>query len=265
MSKNSYIRLNSLWVGEQLGYIENLCLKSAMRVGHEFVLYSYTPDSLKGVPRGVEVRDAREVMPEKNLLRYSDSGSVALGANFFRYHLLAKGLGYWVDMDFCFLKPFDFTERAVMGFEYEGWINNAVMYIPQDHAMVSDLLTMPATNRCPPWFGPRRQLSYYWTRLTKGTIEVQDMPWGTYSAGMVTYLAKKHGLAESAQPPSVFYPLRWSEAKLLYEDEEKISDTIKDDTCAVHMWHSRLEDLSKSPPPKNSFMHRMCEMCNVDF
>ncbi len=38
-----------------------------MSHGHEFTVYSYTPDELKGVPTGVEVRDAREIMPEEKL------------------------------------------------------------------------------------------------------------------------------------------------------------------------------------------------------
>src|SRR5690242_2392198 len=97
-------RLNSLWVGERLGYIEQLCIASAMVAGHPFTLYSYTPDIIENVPDGVEIRDAREIMPEERLVRYADSGAIQLGANFFRYELLLKGAGYWVDMDFCFLR-----------------------------------------------------------------------------------------------------------------------------------------------------------------
>jgi hypothetical protein len=63
---------------------------SAVAVGHPVSLYSYTPDQLQGVPDRIEVRDAREVMPEDRLVRYADTGAVQLGANFFRYELLAK-------------------------------------------------------------------------------------------------------------------------------------------------------------------------------
>ena len=54
-------RLNSLWIGEQLGYLEKLTLASALSVGHSFTLYSYTPEKLREVPNGVEIRDANEV------------------------------------------------------------------------------------------------------------------------------------------------------------------------------------------------------------
>src|SRR5664280_1517399 len=125
-------RLNTLWVGDRLGYLEQLCLVSATAVGHPVTLYSYTPDNLKGVPDGIEIRDAREVMPEEKLVRYSDSGAVALGANFFRYALLAKDVGYWVDLDLYFLKALDFKGEYVFGWEYENWINNAVLYVPSN-------------------------------------------------------------------------------------------------------------------------------------
>ena len=37
-------RLNSLWIGERLGYVERLTMVSALSVGHPFTLYSYTPE-----------------------------------------------------------------------------------------------------------------------------------------------------------------------------------------------------------------------------
>ena len=91
--------LNSLWVGPRLNYLERLCLASAKQTGHEFTLWSYDPENLAGVPAGTEVRDAAEVMPQERLLRCRDSGSVALGANLWRIELMAKGLGFWVDME----------------------------------------------------------------------------------------------------------------------------------------------------------------------
>ena len=97
-------RLNSLWIGEQLGYVERLTMVSALSVGHPFRLYSYSPDKLRGVPNGVEVRDANEVVPYPTLARYFDVGLAALGTDFFRYAMQAKGFGYWVDLDLYFIK-----------------------------------------------------------------------------------------------------------------------------------------------------------------
>ena len=257
-------RLNSLWVGDHLGYIEQLCLASALAVGHRFTLYSYSPDTLRGVPEGIDLRDAREVMPEDKLVRYSDSGAIQLGANFFRYALLAKNLGYWVDMDFCFLKALDFEESYVFGLEYENWINNALLRIPSQSAMASDRCNIPQTNRRPPWYGPKRTALYYWARLTKGDVRVQDLPWGTFSSGMVTFLAKKHGVAEQAQSPAVFYPVRWKDARALFGPAEIIEKMITPKTHAVHMWYSRLIGLVDKPPPRDSFIDTLCKKYGIE-
>ena len=39
----------------------------------------------------------------------SDGGSAALGSDFFRYAMQAKGLGYWVEVNLCFIRPIALT------------------------------------------------------------------------------------------------------------------------------------------------------------
>lgn len=258
------LRLNSLWVGPRLGYLERLCLASAEAVGNPITLWTYDPETLEGVPSGTDVRDAAEVMPRERLLRYRENGSVALGANLWRIALLAKGLGCWVDMDFIFLKPFDFSTEYVFGWEHENWINNAVLHAPSDSAMVADLLSIPQPNRRPPWWGPRKSLNFYWQRLRQGRIELPDYPWGTFSAGLVTHVVKRNGLQHEAQKPEVFYPVRWKDARALFEHESVVQAMITEDTRAIHMWHSRLEDLISQPPPAGSYMDMACRKFGVE-
>lgn len=260
----SLVTFNSLWVGPRLNYLERLCLASAAAAGHPFVLWSYEPDQLAGVPDGTDLRDAAEVMPRERLLRYRDTGSVALGANLWRIELLAKGLGCWVDMDFIFLRPLAFDTPYCFGWEYEDWINNAVLLAPAGSPMVADLQSIPQPNRRPPWFGPRRSLAFWWQRLRQGRIELEDYPWGTFSAGLVTHVVKRNRLERYAQPADVFYPVRWKDAHLLYEPAEVVEAMVTERTCAVHMWHSRLEGLRDRPPPPGSYIAKMCERFGID-
>ncbi len=257
-------RLNSLWVGNRLGYLEQLCLRSAVSLGHPFTLYSYMPDQLVDVPPGVDVADAADIMPEDRLLRYSDTGSVQLGANFWRCWLLEKGVGYWVDMDLIFLRPLDFEQSYVFGWEYENWINNALLWAPADSPFVRDLIDIPKPNRRPPWYGPRRSLAFYWQRFRKGRIGLEDMPWGTYSSGLVTYLVKKHKLTRCALPPHVFYPVRWKDARTLYDPAAVVEAMLHQETRTVHMWNSRLVGLSDKPPPDGSYVDVQCRLHGVD-
>ena len=256
--------INSLWVGDRLGFIERLCVQSALATGHGFRLFSYEPGRLKGVPEGVELQDASEIMPRDKLITYSDTGAVALGANFWRYHLLSKGFGPWCDMDLLFLRQFP-RQDYVFGWEHGGWINNAVMAAPADSPFVNDLLNLPKPNARPPWFGPRRSLLFYLRRLKEGHIGFEDMPWGTYSSGLVTYLVKKHQLTHTALPPTAFYPVEWGEAKMLYGPAEQVEEKITPETIGVHLWHSRLGDLRQRPPPEDSYVGRAASHLGVRF
>jgi hypothetical protein len=178
--------------------------------------------------------------------------------------LLTKNLGYWVDMDFYFLKPLDFAEPYVFGWEYENWINNALLRVPAQSQMALDLRDLPQTNWRPPWYGPKRTALYYWQRLTRGDIRVEDLPWGTFSSGMVTYCAKKHRVAEVAQKPAVFYPVRWKDARSVFESAEVVEKMITAETRAVHMWHSRLIGLVEKPPQKGSYLDIACKKYDID-
>jgi hypothetical protein len=250
-------RLNSLWVGEDLSYIEQLCLLSAKAVGHPFTLYSYQPDKLRNVPKGIELRDAREVMSEPHLTRYFDIGWAALGSDFFRYALLAKNIGFWVDMDCYFLKALDFDTPYVFGWENERTINGAVLRIPAQSDLLEDLRTLPTNNWCPPFFGPKRKLAFYWTLLTNGSVMPEHLPWGSFGPALITYLVKKHGVASYAQPKSVFYPVSYDDSELLLDSPERVETMIRPDTRVIHMWHSKLKGNVMSPRC-GSYLHTEC-------
>jgi len=246
--------LVSLWVGDRLGKLEQLCILSALAAGHRFQLYSYEPSNLGGVPAGVEVLDASSVMPRDRLLAYADSSSYALGANFWRYEMLALGLGYWVDLDVLLLKPFAFEDDYVFGREQEGTVNNAVLFAPSDSGLVEDLRTLPARIGRPPWYGPRRSLQYAVRRALKGRPRLEDYPWGTFGPGLLGYLVEKHGLSTFVQPHPVLYPLSWRNARMLYGPAEQVEAVLSDQTCAIHLYNSQLRELAKEPPPIGSFM-----------
>jgi len=256
-------RLNSLWVGKAFGYVERLCAVSALSLGHPFTLYSYRPDDVRDIPSGVEVRDAREIMSDRQLTRYFDTGWAALGSDFFRYHLLAKDLGYWVDMDVIFLQPLDFKGQYVFGWERPDSINGAVLRIPAKSQFANDLCTSAMKNWRPPWFGAKRSLLYYLLRLRKGNVYPDDMPWGTFGPGLITYLAKKHGVAQEAQGVEVFYPVGYFEAHKLLGRAALVEKKITPSTRAVHVWHSRIVQELGAAPPHGSYLESACRRYGI--
>lgn len=258
------VALNSLWVGPKLGYLEQLCLRSALAAGHQFRLFSYAPDELSGAPPGVEVRNAAEVMGEEKLLFSSESGFVALDSDFWRYRLLQKGMGLWVDMDVIFLRPLELQDGFLFGWQDSATINNAVLGAPMDSAFVADLVGLPQPNHCPPWFGPKRRAQYMLRRLIRGDIGLADLPWGTYGPELVTYLVRKHGLEQFAQPSEVLYPIPWQQASILYDQARVARTYLTTNTRAIHMWHGRLGQLASRAPPAGSFIAEMCERFGVE-
>lgn len=251
-------RLNALWFGDQLRYMEQLSIVSAMDAGHPVTVYSYTPDSLTGVPSGAKIGDARDVMSDERRTRLLQGRYRALGSDFFRYEVFAKGLGYWVDLDVLVLKPLAFEEEHVFGWEHATSINGAVLRLPQASKMLAELRNIPESNWCPPYFGPRRKAAYYFKRLTSAEVRLEDLPWGAVGPAMITYLARKYDTARLAQPKSVFYPLDYDQATKLFEHADVVEAMIEPNTLAVHMWNSKLRGLVDRPPPPGSYVDVAC-------
>lgn len=93
--------VNGLWIGE-LGPIQKLSMSSFLKQGHKYILWTY--NKLKGVPKGVIVKDANEILDKKYIFRHW-SGNLATFADIFRYKLLHERGGWWVDLDLVSLKP----------------------------------------------------------------------------------------------------------------------------------------------------------------
>ena len=61
---------NTLWIGPELGRVERACLRSFLRNGHPVTLYCY--DEVAGVPEGVVLADAHEVLPAEQVRSWLD-------------------------------------------------------------------------------------------------------------------------------------------------------------------------------------------------
>jgi hypothetical protein len=250
--------LNSLWLGDELGYIEKLSLASALAVGHSCALYSYAPGKLRGVPSGVEVRDANEVIPYQALAHYFEGGSAALGTDFFRYAMQAKGLGTWVDLDLYFIRPIDFDDDYLFGWEHRTSINGAVLRLPANSDMVRELCEIPQVNWRPPFYGLRKTAIFYWRRLTEGDLRPENYRWGTFGPMFLTYLARKYGVARQAKTRSVFYPVSHDNWKLLCGPPELVKAQLTKETRTVHLWRSVLSRKIGDAPPPGSYLEAIC-------
>lgn len=97
--------IQSLWIGGRLSVMEQLCISSFLKNGHEFHLYTY--NYIPNVPEGTIVKDASEIIGPDKIFKYKDRDTYAGFSNIFRYKLLFENGNYWVDTDVICLKPFD--------------------------------------------------------------------------------------------------------------------------------------------------------------
>src|SRR5215469_7995685 len=100
------MKVQAFWHGTW-GTMESMCVKSHLRNGQEFHLYAYASELLnmaKHSPLNFKIHDANEIVPKWKLELFP---STSIFSDFFRYALLAKNGGWYVDMDTICLKPFD--------------------------------------------------------------------------------------------------------------------------------------------------------------
>lgn len=194
----------TLWIGDRLGAVERACMMSVLRQGHRLALYCYLKPA--GVPAGVELRDAAEVLPEDKVFVH-ERGSVASFSDWFRYALLSRGLGTWIDTDMYLLRPLDLGSAYLFGEESPGMINNAVLRLPPDSPMLP-LLLEPFEKRRVPRSTPRRMKVGARVRSwLQGSADPATFAWGSTGPLAINQLARRLNLTGKALPPDVFYPV----------------------------------------------------------
>ncbi len=233
------VNIQSLWVGTTLSRIEQLSIKSFLAHGHSYHLYCYS--SLSGVPAGVTVHDASEIL-EQDLVFASHGGSYAMFADMFRYKLLYERGGYWVDTDIVCLQPFDFPHEHLIATEREpdGSVQptNCVLKAPRGSSFM---------HRC------------YETCRDQ---DIAHLPWGATGPGLVKQLVPEFALTPALVAPHVFCPAPWFDLNVICST----GYTVKQfrNSHAIHLWLNRWQQEGKSPNQvhSDSLFEQLWQMFN---
>jgi len=110
--KSNKLLLQTFWTGNPLGRLERAALQSYVNLGYTIHLYTYNPiaEFKKSVPRHrlIKLHDAREILPESALFKFSgrkdvgkrtDAFSYLPFSDLFRFTMLQKKGGAWIDLD----------------------------------------------------------------------------------------------------------------------------------------------------------------------
>jgi hypothetical protein len=247
----------TLWIGDALGPIERACLKSVIRTGHRLALYCFKEPA--GVPDGVEVRDAGEVLTREQMADRV-GGSVGLFSDWFRYELLRQSLGTWIDTDVYVLGQIDGDKAYLFGEQAPGTINGAVLRMPADSPLLPRLLQPFEESTTPPWLKWRFYIPSRLRELARGRADLARLPWGSIGPHALTELAKEHGVYGFAEPVESFYPVPWQQAEWVRDPKVSLDSIVTPGTVAIHLWNERIRSFKDRPAPEGSFLNRLqCE------
>jgi hypothetical protein len=259
--------INSFWRGGPLNWVTFACLKSFVTHGHRLRLFSY--ENIPNVPKGIEVADARLVVPEERIFLFEglgaplQQGSIGPFSDLFRYTLIEKGLGIWVDTDIYCVKLFDFPRPILCAWENANSVGTAVFRFPRESLMIRDMIEMMT----PPFDFP------YWLEdgLKAKVVENLDgrpfgpgrLTYAAYGPNSVTKLVHKFGLVEKVYDQDLFYPIHFKETELTLAPQEELWDRVTDQTYGIHLWYSQLKRITGKDLPSGSFLSRLRKEANA--
>ncbi|MDH4981183.1 glycosyltransferase [Hyphomicrobium sp. D-2] len=233
----------SFWVGDDLSPYEALCMRSFIDHGHRVALYCYS--NRLQVPRGVELRDAAAILPKEQCFAYSGGfgkGSFSACSNLFRYLLLERLGGWWIDTDVICLSERIPHCHSFFAREDPDFINGAVLYFEAgDRLMVECLRDALRLGR--------------------------NVAWGEIGPRLITRKAAELNRDWEARPSSSCYPVHWSNALDLLDPRK--CDAIAcaaSNSVMLHLWNEifRQSDISKyHMPPQGSYLHMLTEKHSV--
>jgi hypothetical protein len=230
--------IQMFWHGPALSRIEQLSMMSFMRNGHPVHLYVYEEPT--GVPAGVQVMDAADILPQSALFLHRRRQSVAHFADWFRYRLLFARGGLWSDTDMVCLRPFDYSSPVVFAWQDHLHLNNAVLGLPAGDALAEWLANCcEHPNRILPYDDIGMRLKKLKRRFRGQGRE--SVRWGDTGPYGLTRAARHLGYTEHALPQWHFYPVRFEEHQVLFESPRAGVEMSFNGSRAVHLWNQLIE------------------------
>lgn len=246
--------VRSLWVGPPLSEMEWACYSSFVRHGARIELF--TDDLARRVPRGVVVRDCREVLGA-TIPRYGPNagkraGSYAMAADVARIRTLLRDGGWWIDSDVICLKSFAPIDDGIrVGWQDVpspdmklGSANVAVMRLPPASVIarcLERLVRLPWLGA--PWEPPLQRLRNGW-RSRRTFFDPYDVWWGmTGGPEALTRAVHHFDIAEQVLPPEAFYPVHYANWRDTLTMTAGDLERLARNSYAVHLWAEMYRDV----------------------
>ena len=111
--------INSFFYGSKLNLLERLTIHSFLANNFQFNLYTYNKKCTDIKDNNFNIIDANEIVDNSKFFTYVGRGdcpknSVGGFSDIFRFNLLTKTIGWYVDMDVTCLKSFDDLQDTIV-------------------------------------------------------------------------------------------------------------------------------------------------------
>jgi hypothetical protein len=185
--------VRTLWQGGHIGAYQLLCLRSFVDRGHRVEVFSFDP--ALDLPDWIERKNAADIVPAERILRYlPEERRSAIHANLFRYALLHRLGGWWVDPDVLLLR----TELPAENLFFSGptefnVVSTAAIKFPSGHPVLTDALV----------------------RATAFEEAIAD--WGKVGAPVLSECLAASGVLGSLQSIKSVSPISWFDVQSLFD------------------------------------------------
>lgn len=253
----------SLWIGEKLHYINQLCLKSHILAGHPTTLYC--TDNVTNAPEGVEVRAASEIMDID--MGIVEETSASFLSNVFRYKMIQKTGAIWVDCDAFCHQPFpDDLEYIFGGHGMSAALNCGVVGLPKECELMDQLLD---------YYDNLPDYPAWWSKNQRRKMDRQsdDVPHPVkiyrsertaFGPQAFTYFAKQTGDYDRAMSRDVLYPVPFQLNDVFFDPYGRVEGHMTENTLSVHLYTNGTKPWwRKHAPLPGSYVARMCERIGV--
>ncbi len=254
----------SLWIGDRLHFVNQLCLKSHLDQGHPVTLYTTGP--VLNVPEGVEVRPATDIVPlDDKLLALTKPAFVA---NAFRIRMIRQTGAIWVDCDAFCHQPFPDDAEYVFGEHgLSGALNNGVVGFPP-HSEIMDRLLDFFDNPpdYPAWWSKRLRKKMDDLDPAKPlAARIYETERTAFGPQALTWCAKVSGVLDRALPREVLFPVPFQLNDVFYDPHGRVEGHFTDRTWSVHLYTNGTRPWwRKNAPMPGSYVARMCDRHGID-
>lgn len=264
MSSQTRRPVASLWIGEKLHYLNQLCLMSHVRQGHPTTLYC--TDVVSNVPDGVIVKPASAIMALDRAVIAQTSESFL--SNVFRYKMIRQTDAIWIDCDAYCHRPFpDEMINIFAGHGFRGALNCGVVSIPKDGALINALLdyydNLPDA---PAWFNKqqKKKLEKQDAGLPQA-VRIYNAERTAFGPQAFTWFAQQTGDFDKALSSDYLYPVPFQLNDVFFDPYGRVEGHFTDNTLSVHLYTNGTKPFwRRNPPLANSFAARMCAEIGID-